>query len=159
MIRSRSVRVIDETGKQVGIMSPREALAIAEEKNLDLVEIAPTTDPPVCKIMDFGKYRYQQQMKDRESKKKQHVVKIKEVRFRPRIGENDLQMKVNMAKKFLTDGFKVKITLMFRGREMAHRETGQELVNKVIELLTDVGVVDKPPISEGRSIVTFISAK
>ncbi|MCK4448783.1 MAG: translation initiation factor IF-3, partial [Candidatus Marinimicrobia bacterium] len=120
-ITCRSVRLIDENGKQVGIISSTEALKIAEEHGLDLVEIAPQADPPVCKIMDFGKYKYQQQMRDRQSKKKQHVIKLKELRFRPRIGEHDLIMKINRARKFLNDGCKVKITLMFRGRELAHK--------------------------------------
>jgi len=115
--------------------------------------------PPVCKLMDFGKYRYQQQMKDRESKKKQHVVKLKEVRFRPRIGEHDLVMKVNQAKKFLDDGYKVKITLMFRGRELAHRDQGRQLVADIIERLSEHGVVEKGPLEEGRNILAFLTAK
>jgi translation initiation factor IF-3 len=150
------VRLIDPDGKQLGIVSPGEALRLADDHNLDLVEIAPTAKPPVCKIMDFGKYKYQQQMKDRESRKKQHVVKVKEVRFRPRIGEHDLIMKVNHARKFLTNGYKVKITLMFRGRELAHKEVGVELINKILEMLSDISVVDKTPSFEGRTIVTFL---
>ncbi|MBU4444331.1 translation initiation factor IF-3 [bacterium] len=158
-IRAQSVRLIDPDGKQLGIVSSGEALRLADEHNLDLVEIAPTAKPPVCKIMDFGKYKYQQQMKDRESKKKQHVVKVKEVRFRPRIGEHDLIMKVNHVRKFLTNGYKVKITLMFRGRELAHKEVGVELINKIFEMLSDISVVDKAPSFEGRTIVTFLTSK
>jgi len=109
--------------------------------------------------MDFGKYKYQQQMKDRESKKKQHVVKIKEVRFRPRIGEHDLIMKVNHVRKFITDGYKVKITLMFRGRELAHKEVGVALINRIFEMLSDISVVEKSPSFEGRTIVTFLTSK
>ena len=109
--------------------------------------------------MDFGKYKYQQQMKDRESKKKQHVVKLKELRFRPRIGEHDLIMKINRARKFLTDGYKVKITLMFRGRELAHKEDGFNLIERVIKELSDVSVVDKAPVSEGRTIISFLTSK
>ncbi|MCG2716576.1 MAG: translation initiation factor IF-3 [Candidatus Marinimicrobia bacterium] len=153
------MRLIDPDGKQLGIVSSGEALRLADEHNLDLVEIAPTAKPPVCKIMDFGKYKYQQQMKDRESKKKQHVVKVKEVRFRPRIGEHDLIMKVNHVRKFLTNGYKVKITLMFRGRELAHKEVGVELINKIFEMLSDISVVDKAPSFEGRTIVTFLTSK
>jgi translation initiation factor IF-3 len=126
---------------------------------LDLVEISPTAKPPVCKIMDYGKYKYQQQMKERENKKKQHVIKIKEVRFRPRIGEHDLKMKVDHIREFLEDGYKVKVTMMFRGRELAHKEDGEQLVNDIIESLSDVGVVDKTPSFEGRTIVAFLTAK
>lgn len=153
------MRLIDENGKQVGIISSTEALKIAEEHGLDLVEIAPQADPPVCKIMDFGKYKYQQQMRDRQSKKKQHVIKLKELRFRPRIGEHDLIMKINRARKFLNDGCKVKITLMFRGRELAHKEDGFNLIERVIEELSDVSVVDKAPVSEGRTIISFLISK
>ncbi|MCK4689601.1 MAG: translation initiation factor IF-3 [Candidatus Marinimicrobia bacterium] len=158
-ITCRSMRLIDENGKQVGIISSTEALKIAEEHGLDLVEIAPQADPPVCKIMDFGKYKYQQQMRDRQSKKKQHVIKLKELRFRPRIGEHDLIMKINRARKFLNDGCKVKITLMFRGRELAHKEDGFNLIERVVEELSDVSVVDKAPVSEGRTIISFLISK
>lgn len=123
------------------------------------MEISPTANPPVCKIMDYGKFRYKQQMKDRESKKKQHVVKIKEVRFRPRIGEHDLNMKIDHIRKFLADGFKVKVTLMFRGRELAHQEAGVELVNKIIEKVSDIATVDKALAAEGRTIVTYLTSK
>jgi len=158
-IRIPTLRLIDADGKQVGIVSIREALRLSEDRGLDLVEISPNADPPVCKILDYGKFRYQQQMKERESKKKQHVIKIKEVRFRPRIGEHDLVMKINAARRFLEDGYKVKITLMFRGREMAHVETGTELVNRILEKLADVGVPEKNPLHEGRTIVTYLTAK
>jgi len=151
--------LIDENGKQIGIVSSSDALKTAEEHGLDLVEIAPKADPPVCKIMDFSKYKYQQQMKDRESKKKQHVIKIKELRFRPRIGEHDLIMKINRAKEFLTSGYKVKITLMFRGRELAHKEDGFKLVERVTEELSDVAEVDKAPMNEGRTIISFLTSK
>jgi len=140
-------------------VSPREALNLADEYGLDLVEISPTAKPPVCKIMDFGKYKYQQQMKERENKKKQHVIKLKEVRFRPRIGEHDLNMKVDHIRKFLSEGYKVKLTLMFRGRELAHKEVGEQLINNVAESLSDIGVIEKTPSFEGRTIVTFLTAK
>lgn len=151
--------MIGADNKQIGVVNIREALSLAEAAGLDLVEVAPTANPPVCKIMDFGKYRFQQQMKERESKKKQHVIKIKEVRFRPNIGEHDLEMKVNAVRRFLKEGYKVKITLMFRGREMAHQEAGTELVQKIIEKLGDVGVPEKNPIMEGRTITTYLIAK
>lgn len=109
--------------------------------------------------MDYGKFRYKQQMKDRESKKKQHVIKIKEVRFRPHIGEHDFDMKIDHIRKFLADGFKVKVTLMFRGRELAHQESGVELVNKIIEKVSDVATIDKAPSAEGRTIVTYLTSK
>jgi translation initiation factor IF-3 len=123
------------------------------------VEISPTANPPVCKIMDYGKFKYKQQMKDRESKKKQHVVKIKEVRFRPRIGEHDLSMKIDHIREFIAGGFKVKVTLMFRGRELAHQEAGVELVNKIIEKVSDIATVDKALAAEGRTIVTYLTSK
>jgi len=153
------VRLISPDGKQIGIVPLKEAFRNAEEYNLDLVEISPTANPPVCKIMDYGKFRYKQQMKDRESKKKQHVIKIKEVRFRPHIGEHDFDMKIDHIRKFLADGFKVKVTLMFRGRELAHQESGVELVNKIIEKVSDVATIDKAPSAEGRTIVTYLTSK
>eukprot|EP01156_Anaeramoeba_ignava_P002980 Anaeramoba_ignava/a220284_11.p2 GENE.a220284_11~~a220284_11.p2 ORF type:complete len:127 (+),score=13.30 a220284_11:1122-1502(+) len=126
---------------------------------MDLVEIAADAKPPVCKIMDFGKFRYKQQMKAKKSKKKQHKVKLKEVRLRPHIDSHDLEMKVNHAKKFLEKGNSVKLTVMFRGREMAHKEIGFELLDKVMELLEDVGTMDKKPLGEGRFINAFVKPK
>ena len=123
------------------------------------MEVAPNAEPPVCKIMDYGKFKYQQQMKDKESKKKQHIVKLKEVRFRPQIDKHDMLMKVNMARKFLTDGCKVKITIMFRGRELAHKEFGIDLLKRILEELEDISEIDKEPTAEGRTIVTYLTAK
>jgi len=143
----------------VGIVPVNDALDRARDHNLDLVELAPMAKPPVCKIMDYGKYRYKQQMKERASKKKQHVVKLKEVRFRPRIEEHDLQMKINQAKKFLEKGNKVKINIMFRGRELAHREIGNELMDRIINDLQEVGEIDKGPMDEGRFIIAFLTSK
>lgn len=140
-------------------MSLEQAMARAREVDMDLVEIAAEAKPPVCKIMDFGKFRYKQQMKAKKSKKKQHKVKLKEVRFRPRIDSHDLEMKVAQAKKFLEKGNSVKLTVMFRGREMAHKEIGFELLDQVIENLADVGVVDKQPLGEGRFINAFVKPK
>ncbi len=140
-------------------MSSGEALGLAEDRNLDLVEVAPEAKPPVCKILDYGKFKYQQQQKDKVSKKKQHVIKLKEIRFRPRIDDHDLKMKINMARRFLDDGCKVKLTVMFRGRELAHKEFGMQLLNRIIEGLSDVAEFDKAPISEGRTIVAYITSK
>lgn len=126
---------------------------------MDLVEISADAKPPVCKIMDFGKFRYKQQMKAKKSKKKQHKVKLKEVRFRPRIDSHDLEMKVEHARKFLEKGNSVKLTVMFRGREMAHKEIGFELIDQVVEQLADVGSVDKKPLGEGRFINAFVKPK
>ncbi len=143
----------------MGIVSTNEAVDRARDHSLDLVELAPMAKPPVCKIMDYGKYRYKQQMKERASKKKQHVVKLKEVRFRPRIEEHDLKMKINQAKKFLEKGNKVKINIMFRGRELAHREIGNELMDRILNDLQEVGEIDKGPMNEGRFIIAFLTAK
>jgi len=140
-------------------VSTKDGINRAEEVGLDLVEIVPKADPPVCKIMDFGKYLYKQQMKKKDSKKKQHKVKVKEIRFRPRIDTHDLEMKINHARKFLEKGNRVKITVMFIGRELAHREIGDDLINKVIEDLSEVGEIDKRPKNEGRTIVAFLTSK
>ena len=117
------------------------------------------TNPPVCKILDYGKFKYQQKVKDKGSKKKQHIIKLKEIRFRPRIGDHDLMMKISMAKKFLKEGNKVKITIMFRGRELAHTEFGVNLINRVCEELSEVAIVEKKPVKEGRTIITYLTSK
>lgn len=158
-IRAREVRLISNDGNQLGVVSLHKALDTARDADLDLVEIAPDANPPVCKIMDFGKFRYKQQMKAKKSKKKQHKVKLKEVRFRPRIEIHDYEMKVNQAKKFLEKGNSVKLTIMFRGREMAHKEDGYELIDQIIEDLSEVGAVDKQPQGEGRFINAVIKPK
>jgi len=153
------VRLISETGEQLGVLSLEDALDTAGNKGLDLIEVAPNATPPVCKILDFGKYKYQLAMKEKESKKKQHVIKIKEVRFRPRIDIHDLEMKVNRAYKFLEKGNKVKLVVMFRGRELAHTEVGFELLDKIVSELSEIGKVEKPAKREGRTIVAFVIAK
>ncbi len=158
-IRAREVRLISNNGDQLGVVTLNKALEVAREADLDLVEIAPDATPPVCKIMDFGKFRYKQQMKAKKSKKKQHKVKLKEVRFRPRIEIHDYEMKVNQARKFLEKGNSVKLTVMFRGREMAHKEMGYELVDQIIEDLAEVGAIDKRPQGEGRFINAVIKPK
>ena len=149
-IRDKEVRLISEDGEQLGIMSSREALKLAMEAELDLVKIAPTAKPPVCKIIDYGKYKYEQTRKEKEAKKKQKTVEIKEVRLSPNIETNDLNTKVNNAKKFITKGNKVKVTLRFRGREMAHIQQSKHILDDFAELLSDIAVIEKPAKLEGE---------
>ena len=158
-IRDREVRLIGEDGEQLGIMSAREALKIAQEAELDLVKIAPAAKPPVCKIIDYGKFRYEQSRKEKEAKKKQKTVEIKEVRLSPNIDDNDLNTKINAARKFIEKGNKVKVTLRFRGREMAHMFKSKYILDDFAEKLADIATVDKPAKVEGRSIVLFLTAK
>jgi translation initiation factor IF-3 len=158
-IRDKEVRVIGADGEQLGIMSSKEALALAEEAELDLVKIAPTAKPPVCKIVDYGKYKYDQMRKEKESKKKQHVVEIKEIRLSPNIDSNDLNTKINAAKKFLAKGDRVKVTLRFRGREMAHMANSKHILDDFAEALGEVAVIEKAPKVEGRSMTMFLTAK
>ncbi len=158
-IRDKEVRVIGENGDQLGIMSAREALKLAEEAELDLVKIAPTAKPPVCKIIDYGKYKYEMTRKEKEAKKKQKTVDVKEVRLSPNIDKNDLNTKVNSAKKFIQKGDKVKITLRFRGREMAHMATSKHILDDVADMMKDIAVVEKPAKLEGRSISMVLTEK
>ena len=158
-IRDKEVRVIGENGDQLGIMSVKEALKLAEEAELDLVKIAPTAKPPVCKIIDYGKYRYEQARKEKEAKKKQKTVDVKEVRLSPNIDKNDLNTKVNSAKKFIQKGDKVKVTLRFRGREMAHMQTSKHILDDFADMLKDVASVEKPAKLEGRSISMVLTEK
>ena len=158
-IRDREVRVIGPDGEQLGIMSAREALEKAEEAELDLVKIAPTAKPPVCRIVDFGKFRYEQEQREKDAKKKQRVTDIKEIRLSPNIDQNDLNTKAAQARKFLTKGDRVKVTLRFRGREMMHLQNGRKILDDFFLLLKDVSVVDKPPKMEGRSMIMFLSEK
>ena len=158
-IRDKEIRVIGENGDQLGIMSPKEAMKLAQEADLDLVKIAPKAQPPVCKIMDYGKFRYEQTRREKEAKKKQRVIEIKEVRLSPNIDNNDLNTKANMARKFLTKGDKVKVTLRFRGRELAHVDNGKAILNSFAEMLSDVAVVDKPAKFECRSMIMFLAEK
>jgi translation initiation factor IF-3 len=152
MIRIPEIRVIDEEGEQLGIMATDKARAIAEEKGLDLVEIAPTVRPPVCKIMDYGKYKYEQSKKARETRKKQHVTHLKEIKIRPKIEEHDLQFKMKNAEKFLDHRDKVKFTVVFRGREMEHLERGYEMLKKIEERFSEIAHVEKEPVRQGRMI-------
>ena len=158
-IRDKEVRVVGADGEQLGIMSAREANALAREADLDLVKIAPTAKPPVCKIIDYGKYRYELARKEKEAKKKQKVIDIKEVRLSPNIEDNDLNTKVNAARKFITKGDKVKVTLRFRGREMAHMATSKQILDSFFEKVSDVAVIEKPAKMEGRSMIMFLGEK
>ncbi|MDE6924309.1 MAG: translation initiation factor IF-3, partial [Acetatifactor sp.] len=151
-IRDKEVRLIGENGEQLGIMAVREAMRLAEEAELDLVKIAPTAKPPVCKIVDYGKYRYEQIRKEKEARKKQKTIEIKEIRLSPNIDTNDLNTKVNAARKFLSKGDKVKVTLRFRGREMAHMNNSKHILDDIAESLSDIAVVEKAPKVEGRSM-------
>ena len=158
-IRDREVRVIGENGDQLGVMPVKEAQKLADEAGLDLVKIAPTAKPPVCKIVDYGKYRYEQARKEKDAKKKQKTVELKEIRLSPNIDTNDLNTKMNAAKKFLAKGNKVKITLRFRGREMAHMNSSKHILDDFAESLSDVAVVEKAPKVEGRSIGMVLAEK
>ncbi len=158
-IRDKEVRVIGAEGDQLGIMSAKDAMKLAREADLDLVKIAPNATPPVCKIIDYGKYRYELARKEKEAKKKQKVIEIKEVRLSPNIEENDLNTKVNAARKFLQKGDKVKVTLRFRGREMSHMQASKHILDDFAEKLADIAIVDKPSKVEGRSLVMFLTEK
>ena len=158
-IRDKEVRLIGEDGEQIGIVSVKEAMRLAEEAGLDLVKIAPTAKPPVCKIVDYGKFKYEQLRKEKEAKKKQKVVEIKEIRLSPNIDTNDLNTKMNAARKFITKGDRVKVTLRFRGREMAHMNSSKHILDDFAENLSDVAVVEKAPKVEGRSMTMFLTVK
>ena len=158
-IRDKEIRLIGENGEQLGIMSAREALKIAEEAELDLVKIAPTAKPPVCKIVDYSKYKYEQLRREKEAKKKQKTVEIKEIRLTPNIDTNDLNTKTNSARKFITKGDRVKVTLRFRGREMAHVSASKHILDDFAENLSDIAVVEKAPKVEGRSMTMFLTVK
>ena len=158
-IRDKEVRVIGEDGEQLGIMPSREALRLAEEAGLDLVKIAPTAKPPVCKIVDYGKFRYEQARKEKEARKKQKIIEIKEIRLSPNIDTNDLNTKISAARKFITKGDKVKITLRFRGREMAHMANSKHILDDFAEALSDIASIEKAPKVEGRSMTMFLTEK
>ena len=149
--------MIDEEGEQLGVMTTDRALELAQTRGLDLVEVSPTARPPVCRIMDFGRYKYEESKKKKESKKKQHSVQIKEVKFRPKTEEHDYQFKKRHAEEFLGKHCKLKLTIMFRGREMAHRERGEVLLKRLIEDLSHVGTVEREPKFEGRLMVMYMS--
>ncbi|MDE3153522.1 MAG: translation initiation factor IF-3 [Acidobacteriota bacterium] len=158
-IRVREVRVIDDAGQQLGIMTPQQALAIARQKGLDLVEIAATATPPVCRIMDFGKYQYQEQKSAREAKRHQKVIEVKEIKFRPKVDEHDYQFKKKHIERFLEDGDKVKATIFFRGREMAHPEIGRRILERLVDELAEVAVAETSPRMEGNQMHTILARK
>ena len=158
-IRAPEVRVIDAEGKQLGILSVKEAIRIAEEQSLDLAEVAPGAAPPVCRIMNYGKFKYQQNKRSQESKKHQTVIQVKEVKFRPRTEEHDFQFKLRHVKRFLSEGDRVKISLMFRGREIAHPEFGREMLNRILEELKDQIALEQTPRLEGRNMVMILAPK
>ena len=158
-IRDREIRLIGEDGEQLGIMSARDAMKLAREANLDLVKIAPTAKPPVCKIIDYGKYRYEQALKEKEARKKQKVIEVKEIRLSPNNDTNDLNTKVNQARKFVSGGNKVKVAVRFRGRELAHTAVGKTILEDFAQQLSDVAVIDKPAKLEGKSMVMFLVEK
>ncbi len=158
-IRDREVRVIGEDGEQLGVMSAKDALKMAREAELDLVKIAPTAKPPVCKIIDYGKYKYEQTRKEKEAKKKQKVTEVKEIRLSPNIDVNDLNTKANQARKFLSKGDKVKVALRFRGREMAHMGISKQILDDFYSKVEDVAVIEKPAKLEGRNMIMFLGEK
>jgi translation initiation factor IF-3 len=152
-IRAQQVRVIDPDGNQVGIMPVAKALEEAAKFDLDLVEVAPNSKPPVCRIMDYGKYKYQQSKKEKESKKRQHVIHVKEIRLRPTIDEHDIDFKMRHARKFIESGHHLRIRILFRGRQLAHPELGQAVLQRVQKELEDIAKMESEPVKEGRSIV------
>ncbi len=158
-IRDKELRIIDSDGTQLGIMSLEEALELANERKLDLVNVAPNAKPPVCKILDYGKYRYEIQKKDKEAKKKQKVIQVKEIRLSTFIEEHDLAVKANNAAKFLKEGDKVKVSLRFKGREKDYVNKGQLVMNKFAEFISESGVVEKKPEFEGRSLIMILAPK
>lgn len=158
-IRVRDVRVVSSEGEQLGIMQVRDALRLAQEQELDLVEVAPTAKPPVCRIMDYGKYRYEQSKREREARKKQKVIEIKEIRMTPKIEGHDFQVKVKAAQKFLSDGDKVKAIIRFRGREIVHAELGKTLLMQLYESVRDQAVLEREPKIEGRNMIMILAVK
>lgn len=159
MIRVREVRLIDDEGNQKGIVPTLEALKLAKEKDLDLVEVSPNANPPVCKILDYGKYRFEQEKKLRDAKKNQKVLKLKEIRMQPKIGSGDLDTKAKHVQEFLDEGDKVKVTIRFRGRELAHTELGYDVLKEVLKRLTSAYVMEKQPAMDGKTMSMTISAK
>ena len=158
-IRAPEVRLIGEDGQQIGVMDVKEALAHASKSNLDLVEVAPQANPPVCRIMDYGKYKYQQSKKQQEAKRRQTTIQVKEVKVRPKIEEHDMNFKLKNIRRFLGDRDKVKVTMIFRGREMAHQDRGYLILKQMAETLTDVGQVEQEPRHEGRTLFMIIAPK
>src|SRR5262245_738996 len=157
MIRIRQVRLIDDEGNQLGIVETLDAKRIAAEKGLDLVEVSPDARPPVCKIMDYGKFKYLQKKKEHESKRKQHTVQLKEIRLRPKIGEHDVEYKIRKAREFLQDGDKVQLNMIFKGREMAHIEVGRDVMNDFVKGLEDIAKIERPAKLEGKRMTMVLT--
>ncbi len=158
-IRVPEIRVIGSDGAQLGVMSPQEAMRLAMDEGLDLVEISPTAKPPVCKIMDYGKYKYEQQKKDQENKKKQVKVSVKEIKMRPNTDQHDIEFKMNHVRRFIADKDKAKLTIQFRGREIVHMDRAKEMLNKIVTDLADVAVAEAPPKLEGRTLSVILGPK
>ncbi|WP_245561165.1 translation initiation factor IF-3 [Desulfoscipio gibsoniae] len=158
-IRVREVRVVDVDGKQLGVLPTREALKLAEEKQLDLVEIAPQAKPPVCRIMDYGKFRYEQSKREKEARKNQRIINVKEVKLRPNIEDHDFEVKAKNAIRFLKDGDKVKVTIMFRGRQIVHPDLGKKLLVRMAEQVTDLANVERQPKLEGKNMIMILAPK
>ncbi len=158
-IRDREVRLVDQNGAQLGIMPTRQALELAEERQLDLVKIAPTARPPVCKLMDYGKFKFEQSKKEREIRRNQKVITIKEVRLSATIEDHDVDVKFKSAVKFLKDGDKVKVSIRFRGRQITHSEIGLQVMNEFAEKIKEFGVVERRPLTEGRTMTMILSPR
>lgn len=158
-IRANQVRVVDDQGEQLGLMTSRQANDIARERNLDLVEVAPNANPPVCRIIDYGKYKYEQSKRESEAKKRQKTSELKGIRMRPRIDGHDLMTKANHAKKFLSEGDKVKVTMLFRSREASHPEFARRSMDRLADEVKDVGVIERPPMLEGRQMTMILAPK
>lgn len=153
------MRVVDTDGQQIGVLPIKEALRLAREKGLDLVEVAPSAKPPVCRIMDFGRFRYEQSKREREAKKKQRIIEIKEIRMTPKIDDHDYNVKAKAAERFLREGNKVKVSVRFRGREIVHADIGKDLLADLAEIVKDVGVVERPPQVEGKNMIMILAPR
>ena len=158
-IKAKEVRVIDSDGSQLGILSIKDALSAAYAKDLDLVEISPNSEPPVCRVMDYGKFRFEREKKEKEAKKKQQTIDIKEIQLSCRIDKHDFETKLKHARRFLDSGDKVKVCVKFKGREMSHTAIGQEIIDRFGEACSDIGVIEKKPVLDGRQMIMFISSK
>ncbi|TYO94552.1 translation initiation factor IF-3 [Desulfallas thermosapovorans DSM 6562] len=158
-IRVREIRVVDVDGKQLGVLPTREAFKLAEERQLDLVEIAPQAKPPVCRIMDYGKFRYEQSKREKEARKNQRIINVKEVKLRPNIDDHDFNVKAKNAIRFLKDGDKVKVTIMFRGRQIVHPDLGKKLLERMAEQVTDLANVERQPKLEGKNMIMILAPK
>jgi translation initiation factor IF-3 len=159
LIRAKDIRVVDENGEQLGIMTPEQALGIAQERDLDLVEVAPGVSPPVCRIMNYGKFQYQKSKRAHDAKKHQKLVTLKEVKFRPKTEEHDYQFKKNHILRFLSEGNKAKATVVYRGREMTHQEIGQRLMERLLGDLGENAEIERPPKMEGHALVAILAPK